>query len=236
MEIIKASLMAAAGGGKSANLQAITINRNNSRHIAGQTPYEAIDGWNDIRVAVPEKDEIEGWFSENGDYSPATGKVWDLIHINVPQKDYKMPPNKTSAEVEEFTKEVPPIWKDVELTWQVIRVPQDGQPHTYTFGTQTPIIAYCGVVVYTWANGEPLEMSHATWAWNNTSYRTDTIGNFVITPASGANPPTFEWTLDYYTTTTGSTSVTKTVTLRRNNVNLNVEAMSDGDGWAVSNS
>jgi hypothetical protein len=234
METIIASLIAAAGGGKSANLQAITINRNNSRHIAGQAPYEGIDGWNDITVDVPEKDEIEGWFSENGDYSPATGKVWNLIHINVPQKDYKMPPNKTSSEVEEFTQDDPPIWKDVELTWQVVRVPQDGQPHSYTFGNRT-ITAYMGVIVYTWANGEPFVMSDAIWSFYDRTYQTNSIGDFVITPASGSNPPTFEWTLNYSRGGIDNTT-TKTVTLRKNNVNLNVEAMSDGDGWAVSNS
>jgi hypothetical protein len=145
-----------------------------------------------------------------------------------------MPPNKTSSEVEEFTQDDPPIWKDVELTWQVVRVPQDGQPHSYTFGNRT-ITAYMGVIVYTWANGEPFVMSDAIWSFYDRTYQTNSIGDFVITPASGSNPPTFEWTLNYSRGGIDNTT-TKTVTLRKNNVNLNVEAMSDGDGWAVSNS
>lgn len=84
MEIIKASLMAAAGGGKSANLQHNpTLTTNDVHH-----PLQGYDGFDYVTVDVPEQPRpviTETGFTENGRYEAADYGVdaWSVVTVDV---------------------------------------------------------------------------------------------------------------------------------------------------------
>lgn len=114
MEIIKASLMAAAGGGKSANLQHNPTLTTNGEH----QPLQGYDGFDYVTVAVPVPTEITGEFSENGEYWSPSGRVWNHVIINV---EYKP---KEDATLKEITA--------VESDEQVVE-PADGSNNYYPY-------------------------------------------------------------------------------------------------------
>ena len=98
MELIKASLIAAAGGGKSASLQHNPTLTTNGEH----QPLQGYDGFDYVTVAVPVPTEITGEFSENGEYWSPSGRVWNHVIINV-EGGYET--EKPLIEVTEFVGE-----------------------------------------------------------------------------------------------------------------------------------
>ena len=84
MELIKASLMAAAGGGKSANLQHNPTLTTNGTH----RPDTGYDGFDYVTVDVPIQPQpviTETGFTENGRYEATDYGVdaWSVVTVNV---------------------------------------------------------------------------------------------------------------------------------------------------------
>ena len=228
MELIKASLMAAVGGGGSPNLQSITITQNNSRHIAGQGTYVGIDGWNDISVAVPVKDEITGTFSSNGSYSPPTGKVWTYVVVDV---DTGLETQKSFEDlVDFFADEVK--FEDKELTWKIEHF-SGSEPRTITFGNETIQNVYAGCFLYTWLNGVEYKMAHPIYYTTQYSgYVFESASAAQVTPQQGSTPAKIQVTETY--SRTGAQHMTTTMTVSFP-LGTTVEEMNDSTGYKLIN-
>lgn len=66
-------------GGGSANLKSLSVFANGE-----YLPPEGYDGFDSVIVDVPSKEEVTGYITENGTYTPPEGKVYNAVEVAVP--------------------------------------------------------------------------------------------------------------------------------------------------------
>lgn len=157
MEIIKASLMAAVGGGGGANLSNATFTANDTYY-----PTAPLDGWDQVTVNVPTyEDEYEAllecqehvinalkkWWGNDFDPQDCDDIVDAIENIDKPVEEDKIPPGTPDDEGQDIINPEPPAGSD----------PTADDP----------------IVVYELAQGEITRK--VTWYWINEIHHNNTF-------------------------------------------------------------
>lgn len=224
MELIKASLMAAAGGGKSANLQHNPTLTTNGEH----QPLQGYDGFDYVTVAVPVPTEITGSFSENGEYWSPSGRVWNHVIVDV---DAELEVKKSYKDITDFFEDdpIPKEFVNKSLTWKTEHF-SDTEPRTITFGNQTINNVYAGCFMYTWLDGQEYRVIGNYWTNAYSGYAYEGVSNAQIVPQEGSTPAKITITHTY------SNSVGQHMTTDLNitfPLGTELEEMNDSTGYVI---
>jgi hypothetical protein len=225
METIIASLIAAAGGGKSANLQHNPTLTTNGEH----QPLQGYDGFDYVTVAVPVPTEITGSFSENGEYWSPSGRVWNHIIVDV---DAELEIKKSYKDITDFFEDdpIPKEFTNKSLTWKTEHF-SDTEPRTITFGKQTISNVYAGCILYTWIDGSEFKMvATNVWTRPGSGYVYEGVSNARVEPQEGSTPAKLTITHTY------SSGVGQHMTQDYNvtfDLGTELEEMNDSTGYVI---
>jgi len=224
MEIIKASLMAAAGGGKSANLQHNpTLTTNGEHH-----PLQGYDGYDYVTVAVPVPMEIMGSFSKNGEYWSPSGRVWNHVIVDV---DAELEIKKSYEDITDFFEDdlIPKEFVNKSLTWKTEHYSYS-EPRTITFAGETKTVC-AGCILYTWIDGSEYKMI-TTNVWQNpgSGYVYEGVSNARVEPQEGSTPAKLTITHTYSSRVGQHMTQDYVVTFA---LGTELEEMNDSTGYVI---
>lgn len=170
MELIKATLLAAVGGGESPDLGTKTVYPDTSDRTY-KAEDDNLDGYYQFTVKKT-KSEITGTFSQNGEYYPPAGSVWNHVIVSV---DVGFETKKRYKDIEDFFDDdpIPHKFEDKNMTWQIKHY-SPGEQYTVTFGGEYPgtaprtvTFSGGGFILFTWLDGKEFKMQDAIWPSGN---------------------------------------------------------------------
>ena len=225
MDIIKASLMMACGGGGGANVapKPDTVVRNGTYYARDDN----LDGYTQFDVSIPIPTITQIGISENGRYEAAEYGVdgWDVVSVNVQFH--------TDKPSEDLTEHVPEEFEFVNksLTWYSKNYPPKSDQSDYTIEFKGDTYTFkCGIFTYLYLNGQPEAAIPRTFGAAN-GYVYGSVSNIEVIPASQSQSGKAEFHCNYnYKTNTFPSGTSQPMNYIFDS-GVNVDYQSDSTGF-----